>query len=251
MFNAFHQSNFKRALKHLFSRRKKNVVLLEAHFGLGDNLICLGLMRTLAENNPNIRYYLACLPQYFHSIAWMLQSSSNIFPTVVTSGREARQLANFLNASYQTIGIHHIDIKRFDESFYEEYSVPFEYRWSKSAVPPGPKSEALFKQLNPDNQPYMLICRTESGNNTYPLMISNSANLKTIEIYPATHNIYDWTKLVENASEIHSIDTSFLHFVENVLHDKSHGKLYYHLAKKKLKSAFTRKLSWHLVQYPD
>ena len=117
MFNAFHQSNFKRALKNLLSRRQKNVVLLEAHFGLGDNLICLGLMRAIAENNPGIRYHLACLPQYFHSIAWMLESSKNIFPTVVTSGREARQLANFLNATYQTIGIHNIDIKRFDESF--------------------------------------------------------------------------------------------------------------------------------------
>ncbi|MBT8525899.1 hypothetical protein G6724_08070 [Polynucleobacter paneuropaeus] len=251
MFNAFHQSNFKRALKNLLSRRQKNVVLLEAHFGLGDNLICLGLMRAIAENNPGIRYHLACLPQYFHSIAWMLESSKNIFPTVVTSGREARQLANFLNATYQTIGIHNIDIKRFDESFYEEYGIPFDYRWTKSAVPAGPRSEELFNKLNPDNKAYMLVCRTESGNNTYPLKIDNPSNLKVIGICPATQNIYDWTKLVEHAAEIHSIDTSFLHFVESVLYEKLHGELYYHLAKKKLKSAFTRKLPWQLVQYPD
>jgi len=251
MFNAFHQSNLKRAMKHLFTRRNKNVVLIEAHFGLGDNLICLGLMRTLAENNPNVRYHLACLPQYFHSITWMFQNSKNIFPTVVTSGREARQLANFLNASYQTIGIHNIDIKRFDESFYEEYGIPFDFRWSKAAVLPGPQSEDLYKRLNPLNESYMLVCRTESGNNTYPLNIENPSNLKVIEIYPATHNIYDWTKLVEHAAEIHSIDTSFLHFVENVLYEKSGGKLYYHLAKKKLKSAFTRKLLWTLVKYDD
>ena len=251
MFNVFHQSNFKRAIKHLFARRKKNVVLIEAHFGLGDNLICLGLIRALAEKNPEIRYHLACLPQYYHSIAWMLQDTKNIFPTVVTSGREARQLATFLNASYQTIGIDNIDIKRFDESFYAEYDVPFEYRWSKAAVPPGPQSEALYERLNPQNESFMLVCRTESGNNTYPLKIENPSKLKVIEIYPATHNIFDWTKLVENASEIHSIDTSFLHFVENVLYGKSGGRLYYHLAKKKLKSAFTRKLPWILVDYDD
>ena len=97
----------------------------------------------------------------------------------------------------------------------------------------------------------MLVCRTESGNNTYPLKIENRSNLKVIEIYPATQNIYDWTKLVENAAEIHSIDTSFLHFVENVLYEKPSGKLFYHLAKKKLKSAFTRKLPWALVDYDD
>jgi len=251
MFNRFHQSNFKRAMKNLFTRRKKNVVLLEAHFGLGDNLICVGLIRTLAENNPDTRYHLACLPQYFHSIAWMFQSSNNIFPTVVTSGREARQLAKFLNATYQTVGIHNIDIKRFDESFYEEYKIPFEYRWSKSAVPPGPQSEDLFEKMNPKHEPYILVCRTESGNNTYPLRIENLSSLKVIEIHPATSNIYDWTKLVENASEIHSIDTSFLHFVENVLYGKADKPLFYHLAKKKLKSAFSRKLHWTLVHYDE
>ena len=250
MFNAFHQSNFKRAIKQLFIRRKKNVVLIEAHFGLGDNLICLGLMRELAEKNPGVRYHLACLPQYFHSITWMLQSTENIFPTVVTSGREARQLANFLNATYKTIGIHNIDIKRFDESFYEEYGIPFEYRWSKAAVAPGPRSEELYKRLNPKNEPFMLVCRTESGNNTYPLKIENPSKLKVIEIYPATHNIYDWTKLVEMATEIHSIDTSFLHFVENVLYEKSNGKLYYHLCRE-TKTKFITRLPWVLVDYDD
>ncbi|WP_143735791.1 hypothetical protein [Polynucleobacter asymbioticus] len=251
MFNTFHQSNFKRAMKNLFTRRKENVVLLEAHFGLGDNLICLGLIRNLAEKNPDIRYHLACLPQYFHSIAWMFQGSKNLFPTVVTSGREARQLARFLNATYQTVGIHNIDIKRFDESFYDEYKIPFEYRWSKSAVPAGPQSEDLYRKLNPENQQYILVCRTESGNNTYPLKVENPSSLKIIEIYPATSNIYDWTKLVEDAAEIHSIDTSFLHFVENVLHGKPDKRLYYHLAKKKLKSDFSRKLPWALVHYDE
>jgi hypothetical protein len=55
----------------------------------------------------------------------------------------------------------------------------------------------------------MLVCRTESGSNTYLLKVENPSNLKVIEIYPATHNIYDWSKLVESAAEIHSIDTSF------------------------------------------
>jgi hypothetical protein len=96
----------------------------------------------------------------------------------------------------------------------------------------------------------MLVCRTESGNNTYPLKIENPSKLKVIEIYPATHNIYDWTKLVENAAEIHSIDTSFLHFVENVLYEKSCGKLYYHLARE-TETKFLTRLPWIFVHYDD
>ena len=162
MFNAFHQSNIKRALKNLFTPRKKNVVLIEAHFGLGDNLICLGLIRTLAEKNPNIRYHLACLSQYFHSVSWMLHSSKNVFPTVVTSGREARQLANFLNATYITVGIDNIDIKRFDQSFYEKYGIPFEYRWSKASTPAGPLS-ACGKSRTRPRRPCCLCKRALCG----------------------------------------------------------------------------------------
>ena len=251
MFEFFHESNIKRAIKNVFLKRQSNVVLLEPHFGLGDNLICIGLIRSIAEQNPKVRYYLACLPPYFHSIAWMFQDSDNIFPVAVTRGREARQLAGFLNASHQTIGIYNIDLKRFDACFYEQYDLPFEYRWSKSQVPPGPKSDALFEELNPTEEPYMLVCRTESGNAIFDLKINNPHNYKVIEIFPATHNVYDWTKLVQNASEIHTIDTAFLHFVENVLYGRDAKPLYYHLAKKKLKSDFTRKLPWQLVEYPD
>lgn len=251
MFSRFHESNFKRAIKNLFLKRQKNVVLLEPHFGLGDNLICIGLIRFIASQNPKIRYHLACLPPYFHSIAWIYQDTPNLFPTVVTRGREARQLAGFLNAQHQTIGIYNIDIKRFDACFYEQYGLPFENRWTNSAVPPGPKSDELFSRLNPQNQPYILVCRTESGNAIFDLKISNPNKYKIIEVGPQTNNIYDWTKLVTNASEIHSIDTAFFHFVENVLYGKTEKVLYYHLAKKKLKSDFTRRLPWQMVQYSD
>ena len=68
MFEFFHESNIKRAIKNVFLKRQTNVVLLEPHFGLGDNLICIGLIRSIAEQNPKVRYYLACLPPYFHFV---------------------------------------------------------------------------------------------------------------------------------------------------------------------------------------
>ena len=251
LISQFHESNFKRAIKNLFLKRKNNVVLLEPHLGLGDNLICIGLIKSIAEQNPKTHYYLACLPPYFHSITWIYQNISNIFPVAITRGREARQLAGFLNATHQTIGINHIDIKRFDVCFYEQYGLPFDYRWSRSAVPSGPKSEELFIKLNPDGEPYILVCRTESGNAVFDLRINNPHDYKIIEVIPETNNIYDWTKLVQNANEIHSIDTAFFHFVENVLYGQNNKILHYHLAKKKLQSDFTRRLPWHLVQYEN
>ena len=83
--------------------------------GLGDSLICLGLIKTIAEREPTQTFYYACLPSSFHSVAWMLQGLNNVFPVTVNSGREARQYAEFKNATYLPIGIHDVDIRRFDE----------------------------------------------------------------------------------------------------------------------------------------
>ena len=57
MFEFFHESNIKRAIKNVFLKRQSNVVLLEPHFGLGDNLICIGLIRSIAEQTERQAHY--------------------------------------------------------------------------------------------------------------------------------------------------------------------------------------------------
>ena len=111
----FKDSNLKLALKNLFLPKRKNHVVLEPHMGLGDSLINLGLVKTIAERDLQCNFFYACLPSYFHSVAWMLRDLRNVFPLVVSSGREARQYAHFKNARYQPIGIENVDIRRFDE----------------------------------------------------------------------------------------------------------------------------------------
>jgi hypothetical protein len=246
----FRDTSFKKVIKNLFLPVKKNTIVLEPHLGLGDNLICLALMRALSSRNPNTRFYYACLPRCYHSLAWMFQDLSNVFLFVVDSGREARQLASFLNACYLPIGIENVDIKRFDEFFYEQHKVSFEERWTNCDVPPGPRSEQLYQELNPLHEPFILICNSESGLVSYDLKIANPENKKIITVFPATNNIFDWTKLALQAEEIHTIDTSFVHFIENLLSQHPHKPFFYHLARKS-PTEFTRRLPWQVVQYTD
>lgn len=246
----FRDTSFKKAIKNFFLPTKKNVVVLEPHLGLGDNLVCLPLMRELSARSPNTRFYYVCLPRCYQSLAWMFQDLNNVFLFAVDSGREARQLASFLNASYLPIGIENVDIKRFDEFFYKQHQIPFEKRWANCAVPPGPRSDALYEQLNPTHEPYILVCNSESGLVSYDLKIVNSLNKKVITVYPATNNIFDWTKLALLADEIHTIDTSFVHFVENLFCQKPHKQFFYHLARKS-PTEFTRRLPWKVIQYSN
>ena len=241
-------SALKLAIKNCFLPINRSVVVVEPHLGLGDNLICLGLMRELSNRYPDRKFYYACLRRCYHSLAWMFQDLNNIFLFAVSGGREARQLAGFLNASYMPIGIEKVDIKGFDKFFYQQHCVDFDLRWSNCATLPGPNSDALFETLNPAHKPYILICRRESGLVTYDLNINYPENHMIIYVEPLTNNIFDWTKLAIEAKEIHTIDTSFVHFVESLFYQKSTPPLYYHLARQS-PTEFERRLPWNYVKY--
>ena len=245
----FRDTNFKKAVKNLFLPIRKDVVVLEPHLGLGDNLVCLGLVRELSIRHPDTQFYYVCLHRCYQSLAWMFQDLNNVFLFAATSGRQARQLSGFLNARYLPIGIESVDIKHFDSFFYEQHQLDFELRWTNCQVPPGPQSDALFAKLNPGNEPYILVCNRESGLVAYDLTIANPEGKKIIEVAPHTHNIFDWTKLTMQADEIHTIDTAFAHFAESLLYQKATPPLFYHLARQS-PTEFTRRLPWQLVNYP-
>ena len=239
----FKDSALKRACKLLFKPINQECVLLEPHLGLGDSLICIGLVRALSKRHPEKTFYYAVRFAYFHSVAWMFQDLPNVFPLAIAGEREARQFASFLNIAYWPIGIDDVDVRQFDASFYRQHQVPFEQRWENSAVPPGPLSESLYQQLNPNDEPYLLLCKTDSASIRYELKNINLAGMKAIEVYPASNNIYDWTKLVLHASQIHTIDTAFIHLVENILPKNTEKKLCFYRARKST-TEFSRRLPW-------
>lgn len=241
-------SNLKLAIKNLFLLKKKNHIVLEPHMGLGDALINLGLIKVISRRNLNCMFYYACLPNYYHSVAWMLQSLPNVFPLVVSSGREARQYAQFKNAQYLPIGVINVDIRGFDKSFYDQHQVPFDLRWNLSQTLAGPNSQDLLEKLNPQKLPFMLVCNKDSGGHIYDLNIPNPLNLLVIEVGPITNNIFDWTHLLLAASEIHTIDTAFIHLVENTFPLDTKQRLCFHRIRQS-PTEFTRRLPWHDIVY--
>ena len=244
----FTKSIYRRIFKNFLTKRSKELVLLEPHLGLGDGLISIGLVRALSARHCNMKFYYACLASHYHSLTWAFQDLPNVYPTVVRNGLEARHLANFLNISYWPIGIDEVDIGRFDESFYRQHKVPFSDRWRLAITKPGPLSNELLDLLNPGGEPYILVCDSGSHGLTHVLEIKNPSNLKYIKVHPATQNIFDWTKVVEEAQEIHTIDTSFIHFVENTLSPDTTKPLFFHRARSTA-TEFTRRLPWTEVSY--
>ena len=245
----FRDTNLKLAIKNLFSIRRNDIVVIEPHLGLGDGIICLGLIRELSKKHQDIIFYYACLHRCYHSLSWMLSDQNNVFLFPVSNGRQARQIADFLNARYIQIGIENVDLKQFDKFFYEQHNINFEKRWENASVPPGQKSDILYEELNPNHEPFFLICNSQSSPTMYNLDIENIRNRKIIQVKPLTNNIYDWTRLTFEAEQIHTIDTSFIHFVESLMYQRLTNTLFfYHLARKS-KTEFSRRLPWITKYY--
>jgi ADP-heptose:LPS heptosyltransferase len=83
----FRDSHLKRSLKNLLISSNTDVVVIEPHLGLGDNLICLALVRQLSSQYPQKQFYYACLARCYHSLAWMFFDLNNVYLFVVKSGR--------------------------------------------------------------------------------------------------------------------------------------------------------------------
>jgi len=251
----FHHSNIKRAIKHLFLRPNPKLVVLDPHMGLGDNLVCIGLVRTLAERNPDVTYHYACPYSSYHTLSWCFKELKNVFLVPIAYKRQAIQLAGFLNATHAYIGTVNHDITKFDQSFYDQHHVPFEDRWEKAQVDPGPQSHKLFQLLNPNNQPYILVCNVYSEGRKFTLNVPNPNSKLIIEVAPLTNNLFDWAELIIRADEIHSVGTAFLHLLEGMLYGKPQNNLYRHHVRQFLHTdvidltEYSSRLHWNEIRY--
>lgn len=245
----FQDTNIKRALKNLFLKRIDDRILLEPQMGLGDSLINIGLVKTLSKRHPQNSFLYAVLPQNLHSVNWMFNELSNVYPVLSHSGKEARQLSGFYRAQHQFIGGPALHPLSFDYFYYHQHQVPFDLRWQLAETPPGPNAIALYEKLNPNDEPFFLVSRHQSGNLAYDLRLeADYRNLLCIEVFPATNNIFDWHYLATRAQAIHTVDTSFIHYMENLFAFNPPPALYYHLARPTL-TDFTRRQNWNIVDY--
>ena len=202
-------------------------LFVEWHKGLGDTIICNGLIRTLAERRDVV---VPCYSKNLPSVRHMFSDLENV--SVV-------QLAADWFESFSTdeepcdilrIGLKNpafASIQPFDKSFYALAGVPFENRWTKFFVPPS-ETERV-----PAAEPHILIhdggSSGDSGISDQNLWKATQTRRRCelIRIAPDPLHplITDWRQMIRHAVEIHCIDSSFMHLVESVDTD---AKLFYH-----------------------
>jgi hypothetical protein len=209
------------------------ITLIYQHMGLGDHIICNGLVRNLIKNDKNYKMFV--FDKYYESVSFMYRDLINLEYIKVTSDWDAHNFIN-QNRDLEVIkigttieffeGPFH---NQFDEMFYQQHRVDFKKRWDDFKIIRDLNREmALFQkyELNDvdyvfihDDQSRGLYLREENLNINYRKVVRPDINF--------TNNIFDYIHIMENANECHFIDSSFKVLFDSVSNRNSN--IFHHL----------------------
>lgn len=222
----------------------KDKIYIHHHLGLGDHIICNGLVREFAKVFNQV--FLFSKPHNFGNVSFMYRDLDNL--TVIEADDSVAVnyiISNELQKYYLRVG--HENMVRgynFDESFYRQVDIDFENRWDSFFIERDTKNEEIpFNELNPNNEPYALIHNTGSDGVDRIDYSKIDSSLKQI-IIPKKYGFFDFIKLIEDATEIHCIDSSFIHLVNSLNTD---NKKYFHKNYINRNFDFTLKGEWTVI----
>jgi hypothetical protein len=201
-------------------------IVVHHHLGLGDHFICNGLVNHLAESNEVV--YLACKQASYRTVACLYREKPTI--TVFPVRDEFTDVAAFarrVGAPLLRVGFEHCDRSRFDESFYEQLGIPFIYRYSKFRLPAVIPDEDALRASAPSDRPFRVVHR-EASHGRYVLRIDSQMPAIDIcgrRVGDGFDNLLAYRRLIEEATEIHCINSSVLHLVDSL---DTPGRLFYH-----------------------
>jgi|688.fasta_scaffold319632_2 hypothetical protein len=190
------------------------------HLGLGDHIICNGLVRYYRDMYQKVTVF--CKLHNFENVKYMYRDDENII--VLPIGEDSDVLnyiqVNKLEKDIIKIGFGHMGIgSSFDESFYTGVNLPFEYRFSKFYfLRDSQKEDEAFSFVNSINEEYIFIHGNVDKNKI-------RKDLKIID-NPLEFGIFDIIKIIENATEVHIMESSVKCLINSYIFNKPY--FFYH-----------------------
>jgi hypothetical protein len=219
--------------------------------GLGDHISANGLVRSLLYKHECDKLDILVWNTYIDTIRFMYRDEPRINPISIASGRELNDLKQILNTNKYNI-IYFIGHEMSDsflkeikdtkiictsfaelcriygpnndchQLYYKGAGIDFSTRFDKFYyIRDLAAEEALYKKYNPNNLPYIFI--HDDKNRGYSIEIDSKYFI--IKNNP-TENIFNYYKLLQNAEEIHCMESSFRCLLETI--ELKNTKLFLH-----------------------
>ena len=231
---------------------KDDKFLAYTHLGLGDHIVCNGLLNHFSESFSKI--YLPVKSRDINNVNYLYKDNDKIQTFKIEHETEVQDIRNF--AKRNNLVTLKVGFKKrkppFNLSFYNQFDLPYNISVEKfRVIRDKAKEENLYQHLVDTYNtkvPYQIVHNQRSYGK---VSLKTNEELSTIFIEKETDlykNIFLYLKVIENATEIHCLDSSFLHLVERV---KTDAKLFFHNIKKDGQKGAEVHLikNWRIINY--
>jgi len=225
--------------------------IFRGHMGLGDHIICNALVRHLAKEDTVI---VPVKKRNETSVKFMFSDNDNIIVMPFAKDKKADKFCRSnAKKGIEVIWNGHIGTAKeaweksnsnFDRKFYEQANLDFNLRWDEFKIPENNFDwEKLFYLRFSDIEPtdYIFLHNT-SSTEVRPI---NEKYLQHDFIFVPdikfTDNIFDYVGLLENAKEVHCINSSFICLADSL---NLKGELHYHFLPKDIYSYPSLRNDW-------
>lgn len=215
-------------------------LFLRPHLGLGDAIICNGLVRHFARFEPNRMIILPAKTHNVPSVRWMFSDLELVTVKPVKDDWHADRMAE----EYGDDGAEVMYIggsgNAFDEEFYCNAGVPMNERWSGFHVPP-------FKEQH-RVPPYPFRFVHDDGRRGFIIRDDPFCSLPAVRpVYdPESPNIFAWQNALQSADVIHCIPSSFFVLMDSLLTIKEQ-QLFLHASARPGGELPTYRKPWKIV----
>jgi len=190
---------------------RNGITIIMGHLGLGDAIVTNGLVRVRARLHRAL--LIPCKPHNLESVRWMFSDLKNVFVLPVDGDDGMRRLVEVSGLNTLKLGLFsdgQWDIQHWDREMYRQAEVSFSDRWDEFSFPkrpeplPVPTGDYSFVHDDPSRGFYI-------ADSKMPVMKKE----------PRMHwggsaNIFDYIPMIENATEIHVIDSAFFCLVDSL-----------------------------------
>ena len=232
-------------------------LFIHHHLGLGDHLDCNGLVRFILEKNPTEKVYVFSKSNYYSMIEYMYRDTENIEVIKISKEDEYGDVAKAVkkeNGKLVVIGHQHYPGKQAElnqnkncwEFFYDQVDIPYNVRYNYFYVERDiAEEERVYNKLNPNNEPFIFIHEDAARGFTLDRSKFLNNNLKVIE-NDVTENIFHFTKILEQAQEIHCMESSFKTLIDFYCKQEN---LFYHDIRESQPLGDYSSPNWKVLKY--
>lgn len=204
-------------------------LFLRWHLGLGDAILCNGLVRCLASQFTKV--YVTAKPHNFKSVEFQFSDNNSIVVMEADDEKSDLIMKNHqgLVTAIGSFGLEW-EPEHWDTCFYHQARVPVEERWKSFHVPYG---KQLALSHDPGDRTVFMHSKSSDGSciPVADIALESKGMIYDASWFRPLDTIFEWCDVIRGASEIYCIDSAFACLVDCMPDLKATKFVLYHKPK--------------------